>query len=141
MKSQTICDLCDGSGYIKSNTMEYEGDCPDLPHPINQEVNMNKEYRRTLSTEELRDGLKKPTTTQHTPYDLQKKLDESVYCPLCGAHGSEHDEGDTPDAAYIVKCVNSHEELLQILKTAVNYLPPNYLQKHAIEAIARTEEK
>ncbi len=37
-KEERVCNLCDGSGYIKSNTIEYEGECPDLPHPITQEV-------------------------------------------------------------------------------------------------------
>ena len=37
-QTEIVCNFCDGSGYIKSNTMEYEGDCPDLPHPIKEPV-------------------------------------------------------------------------------------------------------
>ena len=31
MKTQTaaLCELCNGAGYFKSNTAEYEGDCPN----------------------------------------------------------------------------------------------------------------
>lgn len=28
-RREVICNVCDGSGYIKSNTIEYEGDCPE----------------------------------------------------------------------------------------------------------------
>jgi len=37
--TRDICSICNGNGYIKSNTIEYEGDCPSLPHFIINRAN------------------------------------------------------------------------------------------------------
>lgn len=28
-RPQSLCELCNGTGYFKSNTAEYEGNCPN----------------------------------------------------------------------------------------------------------------
>ena len=28
-KAVLLCELCNGTGYLKSNTLEYEGNCPN----------------------------------------------------------------------------------------------------------------
>jgi len=49
-----VCELCNGSGYFKSNTAEYEGECPN--------------------------GCKEPETTCD---NCGQKITEGKYCESC----------------------------------------------------------
>jgi hypothetical protein len=92
---EASCNLCNGSGYIKSNTIEYEGDCPDLPHPITEEP---------------------MTIYPHTPTPY---IDMgSVMVALANGEKKTGLRWTDEQKAFIVQAVNAHEAYEELAQVA-----------------------
>lgn len=82
LEQKKQCELCEDSGYFKSNTAEYEGECPNMPHPITQEAPMENCERC-------------PQCHKVPSVDMDK---ENIVWLSCALHGHMA-QGDTLDKA------------------------------------------
>lgn len=95
--------------------------------------------------------MKTPSLAQHTPWKITPTDGVSIFMDTWGnfleisnEKGSVAKVYNKADAAYIVRAVNSHEELLDIAELVAELecvLPDSCLHCDAVKAIAKAEGK
>lgn len=117
------CNLCNGTGYFKSNTAEYEGDCPNGCHENTTCCKEDKNMPPTTDTHtktpwEVVEG--RIDKLQRLPLWIRAK-DQNGHTKPVAMMGSIklHYANAEANAAFIVRACNHYAENIAAMNTAI----------------------